>query len=441
MRSSTLVAAVDVGATWIRIAVVDLDRRPIEPVVVHRHRHGPIPHSDGSLRWNWDTLVAEARRGLALAREHGPLASIGIDTWGLDYGLLDDAGRLVAPPHSYRDVRLSRWGSVADRIGRRHLYDITGIQLMAGNTIFQLAAHDRRELARTRHVLMLPELLLHDLCGVVLAERTSAGTTSLVDLRNGNWSDELVEAIDADRRWFPDIHTAGETVGTFDGTPVHLVGGHDTASAVLAMGTTPGPGSVFLSAGTLFLVGRERPDPCTDDDCFERNLSNEPGVHGGVRLLGNLPGMWLLEECRRQWSTSSVAELLALPVDGPDPRVVDVNDPSLVAPEDMPAAIRRLAGLSEDSSSASVVDCIVESLATAVASSIDRLRAIDAVDELVVFGGGAQAARLMERIGTLSSLPVREGPIEATTLGNALAQGLALGAFTDLAEARGALGD
>lgn len=436
-----LVAAVDFGASSIRVSVIDLGRRPLEPVVVHRHRHGPIAHPDGSLRWDWDTLVAEARRGLALAREHGPLASIGIDTWGLDYGLLDDAGRLVAPPHSYRDVRLTRWGSVADRIGRRRLYDITGIQLMAGNTIFQLAAHDRRELSRTRHVLMLPELLLHELCGVVLAERTSAGTTSLVDLRTGNWSDELVEAIDADRRWFPDIHTAGEAVRTFDGTPVHLVGGHDTASAVLAMGTVPRPGSVFLSAGTLFLVGRERPTASTDDACFERNLSNEPGVYGGVRLLGNLPGMWLLEECRRQWGAASVAELLALPVDEADPRVVNVDDPSLVAPDDMPAAIRRLARLPEDSSRASVVDCIVESLATAVAASIDRLRSIDDVDELVVFGGGSQALRLMERIGARAGLPLRSGPIEATTLGNALAQGLAIGMFTDVPEARGALGD
>lgn len=440
-----LVAAVDFGATSIRVSVVDLGRRPLEPVVVHRHRHAPVRHTDGSLRWDWTTLVAEARRGLALAGELGTLASIGIDTWGLDYGLLDGDGHLVAPPHSYRDGRLDRWESVADRIGRRHLYDITGIQLMAGNTIFQLAAHDRRELARTRHVLMLPELLLHELCGVVLAERTSAGTTSLVDLRTGTWSEELISAIDADRSWFPEIHAAGEQVGRLDGVPVHLVGGHDTASAVLAMGSDPRPDSVFLSAGTLFLVGQEQPHARTDDSSFERNIANEPGVFGGVRRLGNLPGMWLLEECRRVWGIESVAELLAehCVASGSAP-VIDIEDPALVAPSDMTAAVRELAGLPDSAPRSAVVDCIVDSMAVAVRAAVAR---IDDGDEgaaggdapLVVFGGAGRANRLVDRIAQACARPVQIGPIEATTLGNALAQGIALGFFDDVAGARRSL--
>lgn len=433
---STLVAAVDFGASSIRVSVVDLERRPLEPVIVHRFRHGPVRHSDGSLRWEWPTLVAEARRGLELARAHGPLASIGIDTWGLDYGLLDAHGELVAPPHSYRDDRLATWDTVADRIGRRRIYDLTGIQLMAGNTLFQLAAHDPHELARTRHVLMLPELLLHDLCGVVMAERTSAGTTSLVDLATATWSDELIDAIGADRGWFPDIHSAGTIAGSFDGTPVHLVGGHDTASAVLAMGSDPRPGSVFLSAGTLFLVGRERATPCTDDHCFERNLSNEPGVYGGIRLLGNLPGMWLLEECRRAWGAESVAELLTGPPSGSEVPLIDVADEVLIAPDDMPRTIERLAGLEPDGPRSAVIDCIVESLARAVGDSVQQLAGLDPIEDVVVFGGGGQATRLMDRIGAMTDLPIRHGPVEATTLGNALAQGLAIGRFSDVAEAR-----
>jgi rhamnulokinase len=438
--AGTHVAAVDFGASSIRVSVVDLDRRPLEPVEVHRHHHAPIRHADGSLRWDWDMLVAEARRGLAMAVERAPLASIGIDTWGLDYGLLDDHGRLVAPPHSYRDERLTRWRAVADRIGPRRLYDITGTQLMAGNTIFQLAAHDRRELARTRHLLMLPELLLHELCGVVLAERTSAGTTALIDRRTGTWSDELIEAIDADRSWFGDLHVAGEVVGTIDGVPVHLVGGHDTASAVLAMGAAPRPGAAFLSAGTLFLVGRERPSVDAGDECFVRNLSNEPGVYDGVRLLGNLPGMWLLEECRRRWDVGSVAELLGAPGADPDRTpVIDVSDPSLVAPVDMPSTVCALAGLPDDAPRAAVVDVIVESLAVAVAAAVDRLEIGDPVDELVVFGGAVRAQRLLDRLAERCRRPVRTGPTEATTLGNALAQGIALGVFTDVDDARSAL--
>lgn len=432
-----LVAAVDFGASSIRVSVVDLGPRPLEPRVIHRHQHAPIRHPDGSLRWDWDRLVAEARRGLALAAEFGPLASIGIDTWGLDYGLIDDAGRLIAPPHSYRDPRLDRWETVADRIGRRRLYDITGIQLMAGNSIFQLAAHDRRELARTRHVLMLPELLLHDLCEVVLAERTSAGTTSLVDLRTGTWSDELISAIDAERSWFPEIHAAGESVGRYQGVPVHLVGGHDTASAVLAMGADPAPGSVFLSAGTLFLVGQEHAHAITDDDSFERNLANEPGVFGGVRRLINLPGMWLLEECRRSWGADSVAELLhGNSTEADDSTIIDIDDPTLVAPPDMPAAVRRLAGLPESASPGAVIDCVVKSLAHAVGEAVERIDSTGGDAPLVVFGGASRATRLIDRIAARSDRAVRIGPTEATTLGNALAQGIAIGVFDSVADAR-----
>lgn len=435
-----LVAAVDFGASSIRVSVVDLGRRPLEPVVVHRHHHGPIRHVDGSLRWDWDTLVAEARRGLELAAAAGPLASIGIDTWGLDYGLVDDAGRLVAPPHSYRDERLARWWTVAERIGPRRLYDVSGIQLMAGNSLFQLAAHDRRELDRTRHVLMLPELLLHALTGVTVAERTSSGTTALVDLATGTWSEELIRAIDADPDWFPEIRSAGEAVARFAGTPVHLVGGHDTASAVLAMGPDGGDGAAFLSAGTLFLVGREQPRATTDDDAFARNLANEPGVFGGVRLLGNLPGMWLLEECRRAWDERSVADLLeALPPDTDAAPRIDVSDPTLVAPDDMPAAVRTLAGLAPDTPRGTVVACVVESMAAAVANGVRRVDRDGTIDRIVAFGGASRAEPLMRRIATHAGLPVRIGPTEATTLGNAMAQGIALGVFADPAAARAAL--
>lgn len=436
-----VVAAVDFGASSIRISVVDLGSRPLRPQEVHRHRHHPVRHADGSLRWEWDRLVAETRLGLALAADRAPLASIGIDTWGLDYGLLDRSGRLVAPPHSYRDERLDRWEVVADRLGRRRIYDLTGIQLMAGNTMFQLAAHDRRELARARHLLMLPELLIHELCGVIVGERTSASTTGLVDHRLGDWSDELIEGIDADRRWFPEILDAGECVGAVNGVPVHLVGGHDTASAVLAMSPHPQAGSVFLSAGTLFLVGREQPQVTVDDDSFARNLSNESGAHGGVRFLGNLPGMWLLEECRRVWEVESVAELLGASAGDPwSVPVIDVHHPGLVAPTHMPTTISELAGCPSDSPRELVVAIVMESLAQAVADAVERVDPSRSTDPLVVFGGATQAIRLLDRIGARCARPIESGPVEATTLGNALSQGITLGVFSDVPDARRALG-
>lgn len=438
--AGTLVAAVDFGATSIRVSVVDLDAVPLEPVVVHRYAHHPIRTSDGSLRWDWTRLVAEARRGLALASQFGPLASIGVDTWGLDYGLLDKSGDLVAPPHSYRDQRLKDWQVTAERIGQRRLYDITGTQLMAGNTIFQLAVHNRDELVRTRHVLMLPELLLHDLCGVVLAERTSAGTTALVDHRSGQWSDELIEEIGADRSWFSDLHIAGESVAIVDGVPIHLVGGHDTASAVLAMGPNPQSDDVFLSAGTLFLVGRDQQSVRTDDESFTRNISHEPGVFGGARRLANLPGMWLLEECRRIWNADSVAAIMDTSVRQCETaQIIDVTDLTLVAPENMPDAVCSLAGLPTSADRSDIVACIVESMAAAVAGTVARIDDDRTARSITVFGGGSQAQLLLDRIAARSDRSIQRGPVEATTLGNALAQGIAIGRFADVDEARRSL--
>ncbi|MCU0273586.1 MAG: FGGY family carbohydrate kinase [Acidimicrobiales bacterium] len=433
------VVAVDFGATSIRVCVVDLERRPLEPVVVHRYRHEPTRRPDGTLRWDWSTLVAEAKRGLALALADGPVASIGIDTWGLDYGLLDASGALVGDPHSYRDPRVDTWETTADRLGRRRIYDITGIQLMPGNSLFQLAAHDPDELARARHFLMLPELLLHELCGVILAERTSAGTTALVDRGTGTWSDELIEAIGAPRSWFADIATAGLQAGTWEGVPVHLVGGHDTACAVLAMAAEPSPRAAFVSGGTLFLIGRELPEPRIDDLTFERNLANEPSTYEGVRLLANRPGTWILEQCRAAWGADSVAALLA----DLDPRgadaAFDVTDPSLVAPDDMPAAVARLAGLPADAPRPVLCEAIVTSMARSVAGVVEDLAAVAPIDEVVFFGGASGSAVLRDRIAAATGRPVRTGATEATALGNALAQGIALGRFTDVAHARAAL--
>ena len=473
-RSSTPaslpVIAVDFGASSIRVCVVDLDQRPVRTTVVHRYEHQPTRRSDGSLRWEWATLVAEAKRGIDLALAMGPAASIGIDTWGLDYGLLDAGGRLVADPFSYRDSRLTSWESTADRLGRRRLYDVTGTQLMAGNSVFQLAAHDRSELDRTAHVMMLPELLIHELCGVVTAEVTSAGTTALVDRSTGTWSDDIVDDIGADRSWFADIMPAGVRVGTWRNTPVHLIGGHDTACAVLAMAPAPSPGAVFVSGGTLFLIGREHPTAVINDSTFTRNISNEPGAFGGVRLLVNQQGTWLLDQCRRHWGAPSVAALLADVSPEHNAGVLfDTGDPSLVAPSNMPAAIAALTGLPADTPPPVVCASIVRSMATAVAAAVNNLTTIsgtdvsptgtgptgtgptsaglpdadradaDRADQVVFFGGASGSDVLAESIAMATGLPVLRGSQEATAVGNALAQGIALGQFTDVAHARSAL--
>lgn len=414
----TRVAAVDLGASSARVAAVDLDTLAVD--VVHRYAHEPVAG-----RWDWDRLVAEVERGLELA---GPVASIGVDTWGVDYGLLGADGTLLSPPHSYRSTRTAGWSGIVERIGEDRLYRATGIQLMPINTIFQLAAHDPGELARARRLLMLPELLVHALTGEVHGERTSAGTSALVDLSTGTWSVDLLDAVGVDPAIMPPIEPACTVAGSWRGVPVHLVGGHDTASAVVAM---PIRHAAFVSSGTWMLVGIERPEPELGDMTF----SNEPGVAGGVRLLKNVMGLWMLERCRSQWGQPPLDELLRAAADAYSGRLVDARDQRFLAPADMEAEVRAAAGLPASAGRDVVARCILDSLAAASADVVRELGA----REVCVIGGGAQNELLNRLLAEASGLPVHVGPVEATALGNALVQGVALGTFADLDDARDAI--
>jgi len=441
------VVAVDFGAASIRVCRVELSASgPPRLEVVHRYHHQPVPDASGHLRWDWARLVDEMLRGLAAAVERGPVASIGVDTWGVDYGLLDAHGELVAPPFSYRDQRTDGFREVVDRVGEQRLYATTGIQLLPINTLFQLAAHDRGELARARHLLLLPELLVHHFTGEVCAERTSAGTTALVDLATGDWSPELLAAIDVDPALLPPIAPAGTRVGDWRGIPVHLVGGHDTASAVVAMGAAPTPGAAFVSAGTWLLVGREQPQPDTSERARLANFTNEAGALGGIRFLKNLAGGWLVEGCRAAWGNPPIEDLFASAAavdhDGPPmAHVVDVTDARFLHPADMLREVTDAAGLPYATPPADVVRCIVESLAAGTAAVLDHLGtdgAAGAVEAVHVFGGGGSAL-YRERLAARAGVPVVAGPVEATALGNALVQGIALGLYPDLAAARATL--
>jgi rhamnulokinase len=431
---STTVAAVDFGASSIRVCRIDIGDRPPRLEVVHRVPHVAQRGADGHLRWDWARLVAEMERGLERAIET-PLASIGVDTWGVDYGLLDARGTLVEVPFSYRDERTSSYGDVVERVGARRLYEISGLQDLSFNTIFQLAAHDPEPLARARHVLMLPELLVHHLTGVVTGERTSAGTTGLLDVRTLDWSDELCDAIGLDRSLLPDLRPATTPAGTWRGVPVHLVGGHDTASAVVAGAAD---GDAFVSSGTWSIVGCERPGPDTSDAARLAGFSNEQAALGGVRFLRNVPGWWLVDQCHDAWPGTDTAALLAAAalVDDDMP-TFDVTDPRFLAPADMVAELRDASGLA-DADPATLVRCTVESMAAATAAVVDALPPVTGAR---VFGGGAQSALYLDALRRRTGLRVTAGPTEATALGNALVQGLALGVYESVAAARSTLAD
>jgi rhamnulokinase len=441
------VGAVDFGASSIRVCRVTFGASagPPELEVVHRYAHGPV--DDGMhLRWDWARLVAETERGLDRALAAGPLASIGVDTWGVDYGLLDEHGELVEPPISYRDARTDGYEAILDGIGRERFFAITGLQALQLDTVFQLAVHDREQLARARHVMMLPELVVHHLTGAVTGELTSAGTSGLLDVHARSWSDDVAAAIDLPRSLLPPLQPAGAAVGAWRGVPVHLVGGHDTASAVLA---GAGPGAPFVSTGTWLIVGREQASPDTSAAARDAGLSNELGACGGVRLLRNVAGWWLVEECRRHWGEPDLDGLLADAAALDDVPVADAFDPRLLAPADMPATLANLAGLPDAAERAAVTRCAVESMAAATARVLRSLPPAPEADpsdaaaptSLRVFGGGTRAPLLLDALARRTGLRVERGPVEAAALGNALVQAIALERFASVGEAHATLVD
>jgi rhamnulokinase len=251
------VLAVDLGAGSVRVAAIDLGAAPAVEVI-HRWPHGPVVDPSGALRWDWERIVAEVETGLEIGIETGAVESIGVDGWGVDYGLGDGSGRAVAAAYSYRDSRTDGWMATAEVIGLDRLYEITGIQLMGINTIFQLAAHDRSEIRRAARLLLLPDLLVSMLTGFEGAERSNASTTGLLDARTGDWSGELIEAIGMSPQLLPPVTGAGQAVGKWRGVPLHLVGSHDTASAFLGVPGGRQPGTVFVSTGSWVIVGIER---------------------------------------------------------------------------------------------------------------------------------------------------------------------------------------
>lgn len=437
------VLAVDLGATSARVAAVEFPEAGAPRLeIVHRVGHAAVEDSGGTLRWDWDRLVAEVIRGLEAGLAAGPVESIGIDTWGVDYGLVRGDGSLVAPPVSYRDRRTDGWRAVVERLGEDRLYATTGIQLMPINTLFQLAVHDRVELEGADGLLMLPELLVAALTGVRTGEVTSAGTTALVDVRTGTWSDSLADAIGIDAQLLPPIAPPTTAVGTWRGVPVRLVGGHDTASAIVALPGVPAPGAAFVSSGTWLLVGAERAAADTSDAAREANFSNEPGAFGGVRFLKNVVGFGLLEACRAAWGDVPVARLgeeaAAVPAGGP---IIDVNEPRFAATPDIVAEIKAAAGLPVTAGRGVVARCILDSLAAGVARVVAELPPFTGTDvsELHLLGGGSRLALFVQLLEHACGVPVRRGPAEATALGNALAQGIALGRYADLDDARSAV--
>jgi rhamnulokinase len=456
----TTMVAVDLGAQSGRVALGRFDGDRLTLTELNRFPNIPV-RAHGTLYWDTLRLYESVLEGLGAASREtgGDVNSVGVDTWGVDFALLDSAGRLMTNPVHHRDARHQRGvGPVLERVPARELYERTGIQLMPINTVFQLgamAAEGDEQLERAETLLLLPDLIHYWLSGERSCEFTNATTTACLDPRSGTWAQDMLERIGIPARLFADVVPPGTKVGTLRDdvaeqtrlgeATVIAPATHDTASAVAAVPFLR-PGAAYISAGTWSLVGLEVAQPMIDDLTFAANLTNEGGAGGTFRLLKNVTGLWLLHECRRAWSLDGrdlpFDELVALAERAEPLRsLVDPDDPVFAAPGDMPERIRGFCartGQPIPKSVGAIVRCALESVALGHARAVALLRDVTGATppELHIVGGGAHNRLLCQWTADATGLPVIAGPAEATMIGNLAVQAIALGEISSLDEAR-----
>jgi rhamnulokinase len=444
---TTAVAAVDLGATSGRVMLGYVGHNELSLRPVARFPNGPIA-ATGALRWNVTELYRNVCAGLrAAVREEPDIRSIGVDSWAVDYALLNK-GRMLAEPHHYRDERnLAAVETVHQIVSPADLYRHNGLQHLPFNTLYQFTA-DRLsgDLAAADEFLLVPDLLGFWLTGVRGAELTNASTTGLLSVTTREWDDDLISRLSLSRDLFPALLEPGTTLGAateFDGLHVTTVGSHDTASAVVAVPATH-PDFAYISCGTWGLVGVELEQPVLTEASRLANFTNEGGVDGRVRYLHNVMGLWLLSESVRSWEAAGQAiDLTALiqaaTLASAEP--FDAEDPRFSAPGDMPARIAGWyteRGLQAPQSPAEFVRAIIESLAVAFADAVATASALSnkTVSVIHIVGGGSQNELLCQLTADRSGLPVLAGPVEATAIGNVLvqarAEGLASGSLESL---------
>ncbi|GAA4704822.1 rhamnulokinase [Phytohabitans rumicis] len=434
------VAAVDLGAASGRVMLAAVSPDGVALEEVHRFDNGPV-RLLGTLHWDAPRLYAEVLTGLRAAVARRPdLASVGIDSWAVDYGLLDRDGALLGNPVHYRDARTDGvMSTVVAKLGAESLYDTTGLQLLPFNTLFQLvAALDTPALAVAERMLLIPDLLSYWLTGVAGTEVTNASTTQLLDVRTREWSADLIARAGLPARLFGDLRRPGDPAGVLlpglvdAAVPVTAVGSHDTASAVVAV-PAEGDRFAYISCGTWSLVGVQLPEPVLSEASREANFTNEAGVDGTVRYLRNVMGLWVLQESLRTWGPVDLPALLADAAREPAlATVVDVDDPVFLPPGDMPARIAAACaatGQPVPGSPAAYTRCIVDSLALAHRRAVRQAQELSGrdVDTVHIVGGGARNELLCQLTADACGLRVVAGPVEATALGNALVQARALG--------------
>lgn len=451
--------AADLGAESGRVMLGRFDGERLVLEEIHRFDSRPVRLPDG-LHTDVLRIWSEIQDGFSAARRAGDDAvSLGVDTWGVDFALLDREGSLLGEPYHYRD---SLGSGILERafarVPRAEVFAATGNQFLEFNTLFQLLRLRERGSAALRaadRLLMMPDLFSYWLCGRQAAELTIASTSQCFDPRRRAWANELLSRFDLDPGLFREIVEPGTNLGELrpqvaeetglGRLPVIAVGGHDTALAVAAV-PARGPDFAYISSGTWSLLGAELEAPCFAEAALAANFTNEGGVFGTTRLLKNLAGLWLVQECRRQWAREGdetpYSGLEQAAAAAPAYRsLVDVDAPEFAAAGEMPARIGaycRRTGQAEPRTKGELVRTALDSLALKYRYVLAQLEAIVGrrLEPLHIVGGGSRNRLLCQLAADATGRRVVAGPAEATAVGNVLMQALALGRLASLAEAR-----
>jgi rhamnulokinase len=453
------ILAYDLGASSGRALLGRLTDNKLVVEELHRFPNDPV-QVGGRMYWDILRLFHEIKQGLLKAKNQGiELQSMGIDSWAVDFGLIGKNGELLGNPYHYRDPHTEgMMEDVMQQLGKEHLFRRTGLQFLPFNTIYQLAALKKANspiLEQADLLLMIPDLLRYFLTGEKKAELTNASTTQLLSPITKQWDNELMQVLGLGPGILPETVEAGTPIGVLSQQvctelgvppiPVIAVGEHDTASAVAAV---PAAGSSFayISCGTWSLLGTELSEPILSEQALAWNFTNEGGVYGTTRLLKNIMGLWIIQECKRAWDKEgesfSFAELTVLAEQSlPFQRIIDPDDLMFLNPVHMPKQIQHYCAETNQSvpqSEGEIIRCVVESLALKYRLTLERTEQLTGqrFNRLHMVGGGINNTLLCQFTANAIGRQVWAGPVEASAIGNLVVQYIALGQITDLKEAK-----
>jgi rhamnulokinase len=454
------VLAFDLGASSGRAVVGQLNDNNILTVEeIHRFSNNPVQLFD-HLHWDFLRLFWEVKQGLLKSRQlRLDLQSVAIDSWALDFGLIDRKGELVGNPYHYRDSQTQgMMDEVFEIISREEIFSLTGIQFMPVNSLYHLYAIKQKNpaiLEQAEKLLMIPDLIRYFLTGEAAPEYTNATTTQLFNVKSRTWERTMIQRLGLPSQLFDKTVDPGSFAGSLlpsicrelsiSSLPVIAVGEHDTASAVVAV-PTDRQDFAYISCGTWSLMGTELDEPLIDHKALKYNFTNEGGVNGTIRLLKNIMGLWIIQECKRIWAQDNHAlsfeEMVAAARQAkPFQAFIDPDHPSFLHPRHMPEQIQqycRDTGQTVPQSDGEIVRCVLESLAFKYRMTLDMIEDLTGtkMSGLHMIGGGSQNALLCQFTANSIARPVWAGPQEASAIGNILVQYMALGQIGTLQEAR-----